>query len=110
MEKVNGDANITAIEACARANVPRFVYISAVENNLPKSILRGYFSGKRRTENALLNAFPDTGIVLRPGFIHGTRTVSIGNVLAVFSHSFIYVWLIIETVMQGILLMISRYG
>lgn len=79
MQKVNGDANITAIRAAAAAQVPRFVYVSTVENNLPAFVLRGYFDGKRRTEQALLEAFPHTGVVLRPGFIHGTRQVPLGG-------------------------------
>lgn len=35
-----------------------------------------YFAGKRRTEEALLDCYRNkTGVVLRPGFIFGTRTV-----------------------------------
>ena len=34
-----------------------------------------YFNGKRRAEQALLDAYPDKGVVLRPGFIYGTRAV-----------------------------------
>ncbi len=79
MEKINGDANITAISATLAAHVPRFVYVSTVENNLPEFFLKGYFHGKRRTEEALLDAFPHTGVVLRPGFIHGTRSVPLGG-------------------------------
>jgi len=75
MEKINGDANITAISACLNAGVPRFVYVSTVENNLPEFVLKGYFHGKRRTEEALIDAYPETGVILRPGFIHGTRDV-----------------------------------
>lgn len=55
--------------------VPRFVYVSTVENNLPDFVLKGYFHGKRRTEEALIDAYPETGVILRPGFIHGTRDV-----------------------------------
>lgn len=79
MRKVNGDANITAIRAAATAQVPRFVYVSTVENNLPAFVLQGYFDGKRRTEQALLETFPHSGVVLRPGFIHGTRQVPLGG-------------------------------
>lgn len=93
MEKINGDANIAAVSACLNAGklfpilyylvvflfhfagVPRFVYVSTVENNLPDFVLKGYFHGKRRTEEALIDAFPQTGVILRPGFIHGTRDV-----------------------------------
>ena len=79
MEKINGDANILAISEALRAGVPRFVYISTVENNLPDFILKGYFNGKRRTEKALADAFPETGIALRPGFIYGDRTVPLSD-------------------------------
>lgn len=35
MRRINGDANVQAVEAAKSAGVPRFVYVSAVENNLP---------------------------------------------------------------------------
>ena len=38
-----------------------------------------YFHGKKRAEQAVLDAFPDTGTILRPGFMYGTRQVSNGN-------------------------------
>jgi hypothetical protein len=58
MEKLNGDANVNAVNACKEAGknwhhidskvskhlllgIPRFVYVSAVENNLPDFLLRG---------------------------------------------------------------------
>lgn len=75
MEKINGDANINAIQTALKAGIPRFVYVSTVENNLPSFFLKGYFNGKRRAEKALLETYPQTGYVLRPGFIHGTRNV-----------------------------------
>ncbi len=34
-----------------------------------------YFNGKRRAEEALLDAYPGSGVILRPGFIYGTRHV-----------------------------------
>lgn len=77
MEKINGDANIIAMEESHKAGVPRFVYVSTVENNLPDFLLRGYFQGKRRAEKAIQERYGENGIVLRPGFIHGTRSVSI---------------------------------
>ena len=78
MEKINGDANCLAVSECLRENVPKFVFLSTVENNLPDVILKGYFNGKRRAENAVLDAYPDTGTVLRPSFIYGCREV--GNI------------------------------
>eukprot|EP00897_Mesotaenium_endlicherianum_P002152 jgi/Mesen1/1965/ME000147S01067 len=69
MERINGDANIAAVDA--------FVYVSVHEYNLPSFVLgTGYFNGKRRAEAQLLAKFPSTGVVLRPGFIYGKRRVS----------------------------------
>ena len=48
MEKINGDANILAVSEALKAGVPRFVYISTVENNLPDFVLKGYVSQDRR--------------------------------------------------------------
>lgn len=39
-------------------------------------MLSGYFQGKRNAEHAMAEAYPDHGVCLRPGFIHGTRYVS----------------------------------
>ena len=41
-------------------------------------VLSGYFQGKRNAEHAMAEAYPDQGVCLRPGFIHGTRYVSGG--------------------------------
>ena len=75
MEKVNGDANINAVSHCIRSGVERFTFISTVENNLPDFVLKGYFNGKRRAEAAVCDAYPETGTVLRPSFVYGTRKV-----------------------------------
>eukprot|EP01031_Cornospumella_fuschlensis_P032730 gene32730-39568_t len=83
MEKVNGDTNIQAIRECFRAGIPRFVYVSTVENNLPAFLLHGYFNGKRRAEEAVRESYPQSGVILRPGFIYGNRGVRlpiVGNV------------------------------
>ena len=37
--------------------------------------LPGYFKGKRNAEQALFNLFPNSGVAVRPGFMHGTRQV-----------------------------------
>ena len=44
MEKINGDANILACSKGLELKVPRFVYVSTVENNLPEFILKGTYS------------------------------------------------------------------
>jgi len=76
MEKMNGDANVLAVQTAAKAGVPHFVYVSTVENNLPEFVLKGYFKGKQRAEEAVLQSFPGgKGVVLRPSFVYGTRQV-----------------------------------
>lgn len=74
MEKINADANIIAVNAAKKAGVSKFVYISVHDYNLPEFALNnGYFAGKRKAEAEILSAFPNTGTILRPGFIYGKR-------------------------------------
>ncbi|OMO88508.1 hypothetical protein CCACVL1_08323 [Corchorus capsularis] len=78
MYRINGTANINAIKAAVEQGVKRFVYISAADFGLVNYIIRGYYDGKRATEAELTDKFPNGGVILRPGFIHGTRQV--GNI------------------------------
>ncbi|XP_058114966.1 uncharacterized protein At1g32220, chloroplastic isoform X1 [Magnolia sinica] len=75
MYKINGTANINAIRAAAEKGVKRFVYISAADFGVVNYLLKGYYEGKRAAEAELLSKFPYGGIILRPGFIYGTRQV-----------------------------------
>lgn len=75
MYKINGTANINAIRAAGDKGVKRFVYISAADFGFANYLLKGYYEGKRAAETELLTKFPYGGVILRPGFIHGTRTV-----------------------------------
>ncbi|EEF46829.1 conserved hypothetical protein [Ricinus communis] len=75
MYKINGTANINAIRAASEKGVKRFVYISAADFGLANYLLQGYYEGKRAAETELLTKFPYGGIILRPGFIYGTRNV-----------------------------------
>lgn len=75
MYKINGTANINAIRAAAEQGVKRFVYISAADFGVVNYLLQGYYEGKRAAETELLTKFPYGGVILRPGFIHGTRRV-----------------------------------
>eukprot|EP01038_Epipyxis_sp_PR26KG_P015934 gene15934-21622_t len=107
MEKINGDANILAVGESLTAGVKRFVYVSTVENSLPEFVLKGYFNGKRRAEVAVLDAYPSTGIVLRPGFIYGTRDVPLPLPIPFIpsKHIGIPLWLIgrpLETILTAI--------
>eukprot|EP01034_Spumella_vulgaris_P023434 gene23434-29652_t len=72
MERINGDANINAVRVAKEMGIPRFAYISTVENNLP--ILSGYFNGKKRAEDYLLSTYAPSALsILRPSMIYGTR-------------------------------------
>ncbi|GJM99566.1 hypothetical protein PR202_ga16678 [Eleusine coracana subsp. coracana] len=57
------------------AGVKRFVYVSAADFGLVNYLLQGYYEGKRAAEAELLSKFTYGGVILRPGFIHGTRRV-----------------------------------
>lgn len=75
MYKINGTANINAIRAASEKGVKRFVYISAADSGVANYLLQGYYEGKRAAETELLTRYPYGGVILRPGFIYGTRTV-----------------------------------
>ncbi|KAL6863820.1 hypothetical protein ACP4OV_016723 [Aristida adscensionis] len=75
MYKVNGTGNINAIRAAAEKGVKRFVYVSAADFGLVSYMLKGYYEGKRAAETELLSKFTYGGVILRPGFMHGTRRV-----------------------------------
>ncbi|XP_061964098.1 uncharacterized protein At1g32220, chloroplastic-like isoform X1 [Populus nigra] len=75
MYKINGTANINAIRAASEKGVKRFVYISAADFGLVNYLLQGYYEGKKAAETELLTKFAYGGVVLRPGFIYGTRNV-----------------------------------
>jgi nucleoside-diphosphate-sugar epimerase len=64
MLKINGEANIAAINAASESGVTRFVYISAVDYGLPSFVLGGYFKGKKAAEEALLRHWYSSGISL----------------------------------------------
>mmetsp|Transcript_38672 Transcript_38672/g.65105 ORF Transcript_38672/g.65105 Transcript_38672/m.65105 type:complete len:325 (-) Transcript_38672:185-1159(-) len=78
MERICGDATIAAVGAAVEAGVPRFIFVSVHDYNIPEFLKEksGYFSGKKRAEEAVLLQFPLGGTVLRPGFIYGSRLVS----------------------------------
>ncbi|XP_009611685.1 uncharacterized protein At1g32220, chloroplastic isoform X2 [Nicotiana tomentosiformis] len=75
MYKINGTANINAIRAASEEGVKRFVYISAADFGIANYLLQGYYEGKRAAETELLTRYPYGGVILRPGFIYGTRRV-----------------------------------
>ncbi|KAH1252718.1 chloroplastic protein [Glycine max] len=65
MYKINGTANINAIRAAS----------DQADFGVVNYLLRGYYEGKRASETELLTRFPYGGVILRPGFIYGTRSV-----------------------------------
>lgn len=74
LERGNGDVNVAAAEQAAKAKVGRFVYVS-VSHLVPEALggvaFQGYFIGKKRAEEAILQCFPSTGIIIKPTFIYG---------------------------------------
>eukprot|EP00262_Sarcandra_glabra_P001833 TRINITY_DN11_c0_g1_i1.p1 TRINITY_DN11_c0_g1~~TRINITY_DN11_c0_g1_i1.p1 ORF type:complete len:303 (-),score=53.03 TRINITY_DN11_c0_g1_i1:299-1207(-) len=76
MKKINGEANVLAVSAAKDFGVPKFIMISVHDYNLPSFLLSsGYFTGKRQAEAEVLSKYPNSGVVLRPGFIYGKRKV-----------------------------------
>ncbi|KAJ6849421.1 uncharacterized protein M6B38_270545 [Iris pallida] len=76
MKKINGEANILAVDAAKKYGVPKFILISVHDYNLPPFLLSsGYFTGKRSAESEVLAKYPNSGVVFRPGFIYGRRKV-----------------------------------
>ncbi|RDX87038.1 putative protein, chloroplastic, partial [Mucuna pruriens] len=76
MKRINGEANVVAVNAAKEYGIPKFILISVHDYNLPSFLLSsGYFTGKRKAESEVLSKYPNSGIVLRPGFIYGKRRV-----------------------------------
>ncbi|KAF1873417.1 hypothetical protein Lal_00027455 [Lupinus albus] len=80
MRRINGEANIVAVNAAKKYGIPKFILISVHDYNLPPLLLTsGYLSvylrGKRKAESEVLSKYPSSGIVLRPRFIYGKRRV-----------------------------------
>ncbi|GAB2235406.1 hypothetical protein Droror1_Dr00025831 [Drosera rotundifolia] len=76
MKRINGEANVVAVNAAKDYGVPKFILISVHDYNLPPFLLQsGYFTGKRKAESEVLSKYPNAGVVLRPGFIYGKRKV-----------------------------------
>lgn len=77
MKRINGEANVIAVNAAKENGVPKFILISVHDYNLPSFLLTsGYFTGKRKAESEVLSKYPASGVVLRPGFIYGKRKVN----------------------------------
>lgn len=76
MTRINGEANVVAVNAAKEFGVPKFILITVHDYNLPSFLLQSaYFTGKRKAEAELLSKYPNSGVVLRPAFIYGKRKV-----------------------------------
>ncbi|KAJ8448424.1 hypothetical protein Cgig2_022052 [Carnegiea gigantea] len=76
MMRINGEANIVAVNAAKERGVPKFILITVHDYNLPSFLLQSaYFTGKRKAESEVLSLYPNSGVVLRPAFIYGRRRV-----------------------------------
>ncbi|CAA0843255.1 Uncharacterized protein - chloroplastic [Striga hermonthica] len=76
MQRINGEANVVAVNAAKEYGIPKFILISVHDYNLPSFLLSsGYFTGKRKAESEVLSKYPSSGVVFRPGFIYGKRKV-----------------------------------
>ncbi|KAG5524272.1 hypothetical protein RHGRI_031068 [Rhododendron griersonianum] len=76
LQRINGEANVVAVTAAKDYGIPKFIFISVHDYNLPSFLLSsGYFTGKRKAESEVLSKYPTSGVVLRPGFIYGKRRV-----------------------------------
>mmetsp|Transcript_19658 Transcript_19658/g.34552 ORF Transcript_19658/g.34552 Transcript_19658/m.34552 type:complete len:250 (+) Transcript_19658:119-868(+) len=88
MQRICGDATIEAIRTAKEKGVTKFgfvssaqVYEGSVGLKLPPSApMHGYFQGKLRAEQELLQSYPEGHVIVRPGFIYGPRPVG-GRVL-----------------------------
>ncbi|KAI4328028.1 hypothetical protein L6164_020425 [Bauhinia variegata] len=76
MRRINGEANVVAVNAAKDYGIPKFILISVHDYNFPSFVLSsGYFTGKRKAESEVLSKYPNSGVVLRPAFIYGKRRV-----------------------------------
>ncbi|XP_027084787.1 uncharacterized protein At1g32220, chloroplastic-like [Coffea arabica] len=76
MLRINGEANVVAVNAAKDFGISKFILISVHDYNLPSFLLNsGYFTGKRKAESEVLSKYPNSGVVLRPAFIYGKRKV-----------------------------------
>lgn len=82
MREGNGAYNVRVVDAAKAAGVKRFVYVS-VASIVPDAlggaesapVMKGYFAGKKMTEDAIANAFDDDDVCLvKPSFIFGGDT------------------------------------
>ncbi|XP_016717789.1 uncharacterized protein At1g32220, chloroplastic isoform X2 [Gossypium hirsutum] len=63
MKRINGEANVVAVNAAKDFGIPKFILISVHDYNLPSFLLSsGYFTGKRKAESEVLSKYPNSGL------------------------------------------------
>eukprot|EP00010_Vexillifera_abyssalis_P007143 CAMPEP_0201546798 /NCGR_PEP_ID=MMETSP0173_2-20130828/3166_1 /ASSEMBLY_ACC=CAM_ASM_000268 /TAXON_ID=218659 /ORGANISM="Vexillifera sp., Strain DIVA3 564/2" /LENGTH=278 /DNA_ID=CAMNT_0047955587 /DNA_START=161 /DNA_END=997 /DNA_ORIENTATION=- len=86
MERICGDANIHAVDTVVKHNekvaeekAANFGFISAHQfSSLPSFVLHGYYNGKKRAEQHILQKFGAANcMILRCPFIYGQRDVTL---------------------------------
>jgi nucleoside-diphosphate-sugar epimerase len=79
MERICGDATVEAVDSAVKHNVSKFGFVSSAQVGKiqfsPNMPLYGYFRGKEKAEEAIRQAFQDSHVIVRPGFIFGPRMV-----------------------------------
>ena len=83
MERVCGDTTVRLARAArAAGHVRRMAFVSAADlSGVPPlgTLLRGYWAGKWKGEQAVAECFPDGGVSLRPGMVYGERVLPGGR-------------------------------
>ncbi len=75
MRKACGELTVRAARAAAEADAAGFGFVSALRVNAPSKdfplslLARGYFEGKESAEKAILELFPQSHLILRPGVV-----------------------------------------
>ncbi|XP_074591016.1 uncharacterized protein At1g32220, chloroplastic-like isoform X2 [Curcuma longa] len=73
MRTLNGTANVNAVRVASEQGVQRFAYVSAASFGVIDYFLQGYYDGQKATEAEISAKFPNGGVILRPGYIYGTK-------------------------------------
>lgn len=73
----NGTVNANAVLPAKQCGVKFFGFVSAADmpSFIMSGILKGYFDGKRLAESTIKEHFPETHVIVRPGFVFGTRSM-----------------------------------
>mmetsp|Transcript_7803 Transcript_7803/g.16231 ORF Transcript_7803/g.16231 Transcript_7803/m.16231 type:complete len:263 (-) Transcript_7803:316-1104(-) len=78
-----GDATIEAVAAATEHGATQFGFVSSAQAGAVAEFssymqylpLYGFLRGKAKAEEAIRHSFPDTHVIVRPGFVYGPRVV-----------------------------------